>query len=769
MQYILLSVLIGLLSVTSANPILHPRASPTNTNSNTATSSGTAPCAAVSAAHFAPTNPDGTVPANLAYECLKSVPLNITAAKSLMGEIRPYIRWQTNIAFLKNPPSEYIQKIQSPVDILAGLDQIEAQIDSGAFFGEYDFGSALYKLILSAHDGHFSIVLDSVGNLFNFDRRVPLVSVSEDGVKLPAAFVYADVVAQQFNTISYTPSAVVRIDGQDTATFLENWSQWGILQDRDALYNNLFYELAQVSIGGSGTGTGTFSGGGRGRWAPLTTATTTLTFANGTSRVYNNIAYPMFSLSGIDSGEKLQQQNFNYYDGSTANTGEAKLQAAPGAKAAAPVSGSTSPAGYPPYVVAGPSNLVNGYYIDSPGYTDVAVLSLPNFEGDSDYEADFQSTNRNFLAKAVADNKTKLIIDVSANGGGTVLQAYDLFKQLFPSPAYLPYGATRWRAHEAMDLIGQAFSAVCPLYPRVLDTIQFYVQEMQSTYFDYEEEADVNYKPFTSWPEKYSPRVYNGDNFTGISRYNLSDTLITLQSGGIDITGYGALAGLSNNPQPFKAEDIILVYDGYCASTCSIFSELMRQQGGVKAYAMGGRPNTHPIQAVGGTKGVNNYGWDTIQSLVSLGVRATSGATRTRYQQSTLGTDYNAYGPFARTSWASSPGCNVRDGLRQGDDSGTPLQFRYEEADCRLYYTPEMTVDVTAIWKAAADAHWSGKGKGKCVVNWWPFSKREVTTTLKTSRLRKRGANDAKVMEELLNTLTIKTDNQLRGSGFMQP
>lgn len=57
--------------------------------------------------------------------------------------------------------------------------------------------------------------------------------------------------------------------------------------------------------------------------------------------------------------------------------------------------------------------------------------------------------------------------------------------------------------------------------------------------------------------------------------------------------------------QPFKAEDIVIVYDGYCASTCTIFSELMRQQGGVKTIALGGRPNKDIIQAVGGVKGTN--------------------------------------------------------------------------------------------------------------------------------------------------------------------
>lgn len=58
---------------------------------------------------------------------------------------------------------------------------------------------------------------------------------------------------------------------------------------------------------------------------------------------------------------------------------------------------------------------------------------------------------------------------------------------------------------------------------------------------------------------------------------------------------------------------------------------------------------------------------------------------------------------------------------------------------------------------------------GKCVRDWWLKEKRKVTTTLGRSRLRKRGAGDAKVMEEELKTFAFETDNQLGGNGFMKP
>lgn len=105
-----------------------------------------------------------------------------------------------------------------------------------------------------------------LGTVFNYARPVPLVSVSPDGKELPKAYVYADILAQSLTNASFTPSPITKINGEDAKSFLENWAQYGSLQDRDALYNNVFYELATVSLGPVGSGIGTFAGSGRGRW-----------------------------------------------------------------------------------------------------------------------------------------------------------------------------------------------------------------------------------------------------------------------------------------------------------------------------------------------------------------------------------------------------------------------------------------------------------------------------------------------------------------------
>lgn len=332
---------------------------------------------------------------------------------------------------------------------------METELKSGYFKTEYDFGFALYTLLQSTHDGHLSYVPDTVGRVFQWGRPVPLVSVSEDGEKLPAMFVYSDILAASRNA-AFKPSPLTQINGKDAITFMQNWIEIGSLQDRDALWNNAFYNLASISLGSSGTGTGTFSGGGRGRWV-YPGATTELTFANGSTASYTNYARVMQTLTGVTSGKDLAKMFFNYANSTATFNLRSPPAPTPTAAAATPT-GIPAP-GYPTPIFREAENAIGGYYLDKAGYADVAVLSVPSFEG----FAEFQQVGQKFLAKAVADGKKKLVIDVSANGGGIILQGYDLFKQLFP--LIDPYAAgDRFRAHESFDLIGQFVSNISGRY-----------------------------------------------------------------------------------------------------------------------------------------------------------------------------------------------------------------------------------------------------------------------------------------------------------------
>jgi hypothetical protein len=233
------------------------------------------------------------------------------------------------------------------------------------------------------------------------------------------------------------------------------------------------------------------------------------------------------------------------------------------------------------------------------------VLSVPSFVGTSEDEIPFQIVNTYTINRCKAEGKTKLIIDVSANGGGTILQGYDLFKQLFPQIS--PDELNRFRAHEAFNIIGEEVSWYSGQFVRKLNANNLTVDNILASPNNYRSDLTPNGQHFHSWPQKYGPHAEGPepDNFTSLFKWNLNDPLTPINSGGIYVSGYLKRSNITE--QPFKAEDIVIVYDGYCASTCTIFSELMRTQGDVKTIALGGRPNKDIIQAVGGVKGTNDY------------------------------------------------------------------------------------------------------------------------------------------------------------------
>jgi len=462
-----------------------------------------AACAKASQALYATPRPS-QIPAGIAYDCLTSAPLNATAAKSLLGALPTYLQWQSTLDALKNPPAEYVEKQFPGVDIIGGLKQIEEDIDAGQLTSEYDFGWTLYTLLVEAHDGHLTYVPDSVGGVFNWGRTVPLVSVSEDGTQLPGIFTFNDVLGMKYKNISYTPSPVVEIDGQDATLFLEDYSLYGSLQDRDALYNSMFYELAQVSLGAYGGGVGMFAGGGRARYV-FPGATTTLKFANGTEYTMENYArFVGDNFRNISTGEELSRHFFRYITAGASDS--IPVPGPPPSGETAEGAATAASIGYPVPIVAGPINLINGFYIDAPSYEDVAVLQVPSFVSSASAQVAFQKTTQDFLPKAIADGKTKLIIDLQANGGGTVMQGYDLFKQLFPDED--PYGANRFRYHEAADLVGQVFSEVASQTPR--GSTNGTIRGIQSSWYDYHQDMTVDGKPFGSWKRKVGPEDVNG-------------------------------------------------------------------------------------------------------------------------------------------------------------------------------------------------------------------------------------------------------------------
>jgi hypothetical protein len=591
----------------------------------------------------------------------------------------------------------------------------------GAYDSEYDFGWDLYQTTQQAHDGHFAYIPNVVGSLFSFGRTTPLVSVSKDGKDLPLVYAYADILGSYAGNSSFEPSHITQTDGIDTTDFLLDWSKYGFLQDQDALWNDMFYSPAQNSLGGLGSGTGTFAGNSLVRFV-YPGPTTTLTFANGSNVTNENFARVNVPLSGIESGADIYQkwlsvppEAYNNVldvlhhrkenqtgDNQSNNDAHAlhhkssmRLPYVDEVFSSQRHTSTTPAVGYPTPVMRQKQNMNAGYFLEEPGLEDVAVLTVASFYTQGTTKAqDFQKINSDFIAAALAANKTKLIIDVSANAGGLIIQGYDVFKQLFPS--IHPYGASRVRAHETIDWLGKLLST--PVNYSDPNS----VSHVEKSLWDYHTDLDSDNRPFSSWKQKYGPHSQGtgNDTFTSLIRWDLNDTNIR-HSEGIWVSGYGGRSNITH--QPFQPQNIVLITDGFCASTCALFSEFLQQEAGVQAISLGGRPSRYLTQSVGGVKGAQAYKWTDILEVVKGAILLADPVLQRDLNETALAR--YSYLPIAR----GTGGVNLRDGIRRNDDGQTPLQFWYEPAPCRIFYTKQMVIDQSAVWKTVADTETTGQ------------------------------------------------------------
>ncbi|KAI1366661.1 hypothetical protein F5Y08DRAFT_300699, partial [Xylaria arbuscula] len=637
------------------------------------------PCAVVSSAWAAQiaATATPTVEASVAYECLNSVPIHKEEALRYIASSKPYIEWQSDTIFKKNPPAEYFYP---PHDIWGVLDQIEADITADKYANEYAWQQDLYtKLFGPAHDGHFVSYPDVLTNAIEWQRPYALVSISDspDGAT-PEIKIYEDVISAPD-----TASVVAKINGEDAETFLSNWV-FAVSgnQDADAAYNSLFYEKAYEAEVSS---TGYFHNGGRTRYV-WPGETTSFEFANGTSVELNNVARLKGDWTGVVDGPSY----FAAFAPGAASSASA-ASATPTPESTPAAAAVTGVPGYPEPVIISSDGVISGYYLDGE-QDDTAVLVALSFSPDDPSE--FQKVAEDFFAGAKAAGKKNLVVDVSANGGGYIFSGYDLFRQLFPD--IVQEGLGRWRESPGFVAVADVYSANSADFNA--DTASEDIIYQYESVYNWRYDLDESNKHFTSFDDKFAPQVYLGDEFTDVMQWDFNDPLNTINDTygfGTDITGYRSRA---NFTRPFAGpENIVVVLDGYCASTCTLFSQFLVHDAGVKTIALGGRPSREGlIQGVGGVKGSQSYGYADVYANVQEALAFTN--------DSDIIETLSAYDTYVlERNQVSS--LNVKDEIyREHLDDGIPAQFLAEYSDCRLWWTEAMIKDVSEVWKAAASS-----------------------------------------------------------------
>jgi hypothetical protein len=211
----------------------------------------------------------------------------------------------------------------------------------------------------------------------------------------------------------------------------------------------------------------------------------------------------------------------------------------------------------------------------------VAVLRIPTYEfGNTSTESTPEWDI--FLQKTITElgesGVKRLLIDVSGNGGGRARLAKRTMRMIFPESfhgvGHEPEIHFRWRYHSALAKI---FKAV-PEKPFISD------YDGRGTF------RTLQGRNFSSVEDILGP-YYNSqvdDYFT--SEAIPARNLLTPEDDGV-----------FPRKNYWRTQDVIIISNGLCSSTCHFFVELMEQLG-VRSYAIGGRPGHFPMQAVGGTK-----------------------------------------------------------------------------------------------------------------------------------------------------------------------
>ncbi|TDZ29030.1 Peptidase S41 family protein ustP [Colletotrichum spinosum] len=607
-----------------------------------------------------------TVKPSVAYECLRSIPVDVERDVALIKYLRPWLEFQSTIGILPDPPEEYLYP---GVDIFGGFDNITRAVEGGEYDSQYDFALDLYRLInVKPREGHLGYT-PVLGSLLDFDTPELFISISVDGLKTPKVYLHSDYTKSVRQ--DYEASEVTKFDDASIVDYLQQRSVDNSRdQDPDAAYNEQLFTAALDN-------TGQTAGAGRYMHTTLSDESV-IELANGTKLTMTNLARVNANFSGITSGEDVHRR-FEVPD----RYGEAE-----GSVNTTQTSFSPSLDGLPDPFVIHRDRYVTGYHPETPKLDDTAVLVVSSFTSQvtdrrtGDDVTDFIRVHTHFVERSRRERRSKLVIDLQGNGGGYVASAMSMYAVLFPEGGDAAHMNMRLRAHAALDWVGTTAQSAG-------------VDPQDLPYpFGYSGFLDENLRNFSDWRDFYGPETIGGREYTNV-----------VQPGEMRFAATGAPG--FEIPEPwFEPKDTVIVTDGHCASACAYVVGMMARELGVQTVALGGRPIEAPMQAIGGTKGgpvITLYPYQLIYPALEALAVPPGDVDVTPFADPTP----PLAGPSTE-SWA----VNSANVYLDDDLDGTPVQFRYEAANCKLFFTWETLTDFTKLWEAVVNVKWNG---AKCV------------------------------------------------------
>jgi len=643
-----------------------------------------------------------------ALNCLRSVPFSAADAAELIETLRLTNAWVAAQAFYK-APIEPLQEIPA-FDVNKTVAKIESRVKRGHYKNGYDFFRDIGLVQTGFRDAHTSFRPACGDHMFRYTHKHCLVAVSDKAVGR------RDIYTVKVNSSAEKPELdrqVATINGRPAEEFLLEMASThpdlARFQDPDARFNMLFNNYPFKSGPGIFCRRQYFRGerdeklelgfvGGekvKAKWEAY--FADFVAHFNSTEELTKNVCYlsakEWAPLSPKFAGPLWKKDpSGSLWSRSSAAHAIDKRTAAPapattitGTPASATDSPASSTGSHTPATRsatrAAPTTSIAGYptpiarneddslvwFADPDGTNETVVLRIPTFEIESDSRT--WSLFLNSTLKRLHDSSAKrLIIDVSGNRGGSAKLAKRFVRVLFPdlfdgkdAPDY----HANMRYHSALDKLWRASA------PRSASL------EETSLY------TNLNGSDFASVDDVLGPyrNAAVNDSFTAMSLWRPD----------LDRTDFGSRS-------EWEKENVIVVSNGYCGSTCHNWMELM-MRAGIRTYTFGGRANSTSMQPVGATKSGITYTFEELvrETWIALGDT----------------TKHKDVVKFPRTRLLDTR-VGVENMFRASErDSRTavPLFFVYTPG-CRKLPLSKTTVhDPAAMWRVAKKAAWTDDGK----------------------------------------------------------
>ncbi|KAF2677117.1 hypothetical protein K458DRAFT_320524, partial [Lentithecium fluviatile CBS 122367] len=669
------------------------------------------------------------------FDCLKNVPFSPAVAARFIDYYNHTLQYQSTLAFLADPPEGYQQPA---VNVQQALTEIKANITAGRYRSQYVFEAELQLLVNRMHDSH--VILDAgILAAFSFASPYGIVSVSTDGKKEPEIFLSDDVTSSGIQK-TWTPSAITHINGENVIEFLTRFAQlnsegylephadWNALMEspasniqgsintfQQAIFypgDELIFTFANYSILEA-------------RWwavyrhqsktGPLSTAGDFFNyFVLGLVPAGFDPEHPtqwwsqqdaFNGTSEWDDGDLDPLQEWQC-DNLTQNWCKESLGAYP-----------DDPIVVQADLKINGSGIVTGYFLDD---IKTGILSIPSFVQFGDNTPKFHLAVKEFIGNATERSTEHIIIDLQQNDGGDVLLALTTFSQFFSG--IKPYTGSRIRSHEYANILGTAYTEWWKnLKPGENDADDSYYKAFADREWVIANHINAaTGANFSSWSEYSGPVWDRGDPCSQTQLYNLSDAVFDQSIFGWVPKSYTEPKANAAPPK-WAPSDIVILTDGLCSSACAFFTELMAHQAGVRTIVVGGRPVAGPMQTASGNRGALIYSADAL-NLDYEWLNSTVNDTEA-YSRLPPPSIWNDSG-----LWVHDATFNIRDVIRENDT--IPLQFKYDAAQCRIYYTLNNVYNMTRLWRDTAVATWTDPSL--CVQDSVGYAKGPNMTTTKS-------------------------------------